>query len=1127
MKKVNALQHKELLSRLLRVCFVFAAFANLSIAVVAQPLFTRTTFNDTYTAISTGSGATVSTATGNDVNQTAIPLGFTFNYAGTNYTTIGLNTNGLLWFDATAPSTTDGNSNNRLYSTLGTDQNITAWWVDMTDDASSDILYQTQGSVGSRTFTVQYTNYPHYQGSGGTNVRLNFQVILYETTNVIELRYGSMAITGAPTASEGACIGIEYGAGGPPNYIDAVTGSSAIGHMMLSPLVAWPTYNFRFTPGSPTPIAGGTYNVGIGQTYPSITLAVADLNHRGISGPVTLNLTDAQYDTTAANGSNIFPIFVGPVAGTSEVNTLTISKTGTPATLAYHGSPITSGAFANANSTTALGDEVEPILGLCASYTTISNVNLISHGTAPHKVEIGLELFEADDILGAQHNLLDKITVDLDRANTSTTGIFSNNTTAPGGSPGTNSYNIYRDITVRDCAKGILIEGVSSASGDYDHDNQIITSSCNIFNTVGDPNVANDIGAGGATYGIWIQGQSNFILRNTIIQNVSTTSSSSAIDGLLVTSSPGTCEISNNIIRNIKRNNTALSSVAILTGIRIEHANEINNYKIFNNSITGLQSSYTGVATATRAVRGLFFNDTGAGTNTFEIWNNSISIDGSSFANASNACIQFLDGQDFTIIMKNNVLANFTTAQTGVAKHYCIISSQTDRYGLSGSLSNYNNLYIANDQGTSGFVGLGNATNYATLADWQAGMSFNSGTDANSQVGNPNFVNNATDLHPTSASTSLDGTGTTPPVYITTELDCRAITTPYDIGCYWAGCWAEGGTISPTTASVCAQQTYVMSSTGYSSYPGITYQWQSATTSGGPYNNVTGGSGATTTTYTTGKLNPGTYYYVLKVTCPGGLTDYSDELTVTVNSLPAATITPAGPTTFCSGGSVVLNASGGASRSYQWIKGNANIAGATLSSYTATTGGSYKVVVTNTTTGCSKTSSVTSVTSNPLPAATIAPQGPTTFCLGDSVVLQANTGVGLTYKWKKGANYISGATLSAYTAKTQASYKVEVTNSNSCSKTSAGVQVTVPCKAEVSVMADQSISVYPNPASSVVNIDVTTDEDFRIEITNAAGEKMICEKNQRIIDIEGLASGVYLVKVISADFTITQKLVKQ
>lgn len=318
-----------------------------------------------------------------------------------------------------------------------------------------------------------------------------------------------------------------------------------------------------------------------------------------------------------------------------------------------------------------------------------------------------------------------------------------------------------------------------------------------------------------------------------------------------------------------------------------------------------------------------------------------------------------------------------------------------------------------------------------------------------------------------------------------------------------------------------------MSSTGYSSYPGITYQWQSATTSGGPYSNVTGGSGATTTTYTTGKLNPGTYYYVLKVTCPGGLTDYSDELTVTVNSLPAATITPAGPTTFCSGGSVVLNASGGANRSYQWVKGNANIAGATLSSYTATTGGSYKVVVTNTTTGCSKTSSVTSVTSNPLPAATIAPQGPTTFCLGDSVVLQANTGVGLTYKWKKGANYISGATLSAYTAKTQASYKVEVTNSNSCSKTSAGVQVTVPCKAEEAVITDQSISVYPNPASSVVNIDVTTDEDFRIEITNAAGEKMICEKNQRIIDIEGLASGVYLVKVISADFTITQKLVKQ
>ena len=138
---------------------------------------------------------------------------------------------------------------------------------------------------------------------------------------------------------------------------------------MLSPLGDWPSYNFRFTPGIPTTIAAGTYNVGVGQTYNSLTQAVADVNHRGITGAVTLNLTDAQYDTTAANGSNIFPIFVA-TPNSSATNLLTISKTGAPATLAYRGSNVAaSGAgYGTGVSTNALDHTQIPFLGVCASY---------------------------------------------------------------------------------------------------------------------------------------------------------------------------------------------------------------------------------------------------------------------------------------------------------------------------------------------------------------------------------------------------------------------------------------------------------------------------------------------------------------------------------------------------------------------------------------------------------------------------------------------------------------------------------------------------------------------------------------------------------------------------------------
>ncbi|HKR05067.1 MAG TPA: DNRLRE domain-containing protein, partial [Bacteroidia bacterium] len=250
---------------------------------------------------------------------------------------------------------------------------------------------------------------------------------------------------------------------------------------------------------------------------------------------------------------------------------------------------------------------------------------------------------------------------------------------------------------------------------------------------------------------------------------------------------------------------------------------------------------------------------------------------------------------------------------------------------------------------------------------------------------------------------------------------------------------------------------------------GYAYQWK---------NNGTNISGATNQNYSA--TANGSYTVAITNTCG---TAASSAVVVTVTQLPSATITPAGPTTFCANESVVLNAPTGANRTYQWLKGGNYISGATQSFYTATISGTYKVIVTNSVTGCSKTTSTgTVLTVNAQPNATITPQGPTTFCAGGSVVLQANTGGGLTYKWKKGSNYISGATLSNYTATIGGNYRVQVTNSNGCSKTSALVAVSVPCKEDGTLIPVNNfdVSVYPNPSSG----------DFVFEISNAANEKI-------------------------------------
>ncbi len=59
------------------------------------------------------------------------------------------------------------------------------------------------------------------------------------------------------------------------------------------------------------------------------------------------------------------------------------------------------------------------------------------------------------------------------------------------------------------------------------------------------------------------------------------------------------------------------------------------------------------------------------------------------------------------------------------------------------------------------------------------------------------------------------------------------------------------------------------------------------------------------------------------------------------------------------------------------------------------------------------------------PTAKITPLGPTTFCSG-SVTLQANTGSGYIYQWKKDGVNITGATNSSYTASVTGSYQVKI-----------------------------------------------------------------------------------------------------
>lgn len=186
----------------------------------------------------------------------------------------------------------------------------------------------------------------------------------------------------------------------------------------------------------------------------------------------------------------------------------------------------------------------------------------------------------------------------------------------------------------------------------------------------------------------------------------------------------------------------------------------------------------------------------------------------------------------------------------------------------------------------------------------------------------------------------------------------------------------------------------------------------------------------------------GTGYRIRVVSSDSVRTGGDNGIDLTIWGSPAAVITSGG-TNFCSGDSLSIVATAGSGYTWQWKKNWVNISGATSSSYFAKSTGDYKVKVTESVHGCTKISNTIHADLRNTPNANITPASTTTFCLGGSVLLNANTGNNFTYQWKKSGNNILNATNSSYTVSVAGNYTVKVTNSYGCTKVSSAISVIV------------------------------------------------------------------------------------
>ena len=463
-----------------------------------------------------------------------------------------------------------------------------------------------------------------------------------------------------------------------------------------------------------TQATGGIY-------FNNLVDAVLMLNNNGVSGATEFRISTDQTFT------NLLPHVTATGTLTNYITFIKYGGGNNPR-LRSSGTGTTSAVPLDAGVAIAGGDWIT-FNGLDVELTGAVQTGA---STYAYPLEYGYYVYNIAAGNGAQNNTVRNCKITLNRLNTSSIGIYQNVVTTPTSAAGSNTGNIYANVTIENVANGIYMKGAAAYPDDICQVNQ-----CHIGGST-----ANDIGNGtGAVYGIRVDSGTNTGIGYNQIRNLTSTGSNS-VDGIFVSNSGsgtvnvGTIQVSANQISLL--NNTSTSAGRVC-GMRVNLTGATGSVsRIYNNMIWGLNSSST--ATSSRRIIGIFVQDAGSGTNSVHnVDFNSVRIDHSNLSTVSSA-FEIGTSSGPVINTRSNVFTNFTGGQTGSPYHCAWASTSNTLIGNAGSVSNNNVLYVHN--GANGYVGRGSTLNFASLTDWQNAM----GCDPDSKSSNPQF-STVNDLH--------------------------------------------------------------------------------------------------------------------------------------------------------------------------------------------------------------------------------------------------------------------------------------------------------------------------------------------------------------------------------------------
>jgi subtilisin-like proprotein convertase family protein len=175
-----------------------ASWINSSAQTTAAYSFSA--FSSTYASIAT-TGTSVTTILADDATTPAgspVLIGFNFNYCGTIYTQLSACSNG--WVSLTN-YTTSAPWTNATTSIMSAGW-LMAYWDDLRGNDPSSLAptssayYQTLGSAPNRVFVFEWNGF-HQYSPYNASISANFQVRLYEGTNIVQFCYGTGSFSGA------------------------------------------------------------------------------------------------------------------------------------------------------------------------------------------------------------------------------------------------------------------------------------------------------------------------------------------------------------------------------------------------------------------------------------------------------------------------------------------------------------------------------------------------------------------------------------------------------------------------------------------------------------------------------------------------------------------------------------------------------------------------------------------------------------------------------------------------------------------------------------------------------------------------------------------------------------------